>query len=1164
MYLKSIEMQGFKSFADRTKLEFDSGITAIVGPNGCGKSNIVDAFRWCLGEQSANSLRSKQMLDVIFNGSQTRASSGYAEVILNFDNTENILPVNYSEVTVSRKIFRSGESEYYLNRVQCRLKDIRDLFLDTGIGAEGYSIFEQGKVEFITKAKPEERRGLFEEAAGVSKYKVRREETLRKLDRVHQDMERVNDMLLIIKEQITSLESAVRKAKLYQKYQDELREYEIADIVKKIINLNKELEPLKNELENQNKNLVEISSKYDIYDADLSKLRVDISVFDNKLNELQTKLNLVTTEIVRNEDKRDSSQNNIKEYKERQIKLKSEIEKYGSDKKNIIVNISVLKQQIIDLEKNVNELQNIVKEKEDILNKFKTEISNIEQKISEINSQRFELIAKKTQLNNQVNKLNSLLIKFESDRMVRNRELVKLEEEKSKLEQEKNVLNEEINKLKTTLEKHIDEYNSINNNLNELKQNIEITRTHINKLKENHITLTSRIKALDEIKLDNPKYRAIKSILDYNIPGIHGTVSSILKFQQSHRELVCKALGEKLDYLICDTLTHVTEAINFLKENKLGQCTFVVLEYISNSSNKEPIVELKGEKPIKSYISYDTKWEPLINFLLGDIYVSGDTIYAPGIVTGGSEIVSDNQKVIFEQDESIKLETEIEQIKDELTKYESQLEQQESLLIKTEEERYKLNNIIQEYEFKLKLYKQQLDEKNQLYECNLKNDELIKDEIKQITDEEEKTHKELANLIDEIDKIDKQEINLLNELNTLKESLPALKEKELDADKEYNEHKTNFSVYQERLQNYVNTLEKFNKECSNIENRVVEYNNEITILDKKIKEQTDIFENSNKRIDELYNEKLQIETQIDEINKERVPIFQKIEEKQKQLNELKNNLNILQKELHEKEIVYRTKELEKNNFEKKLQEYNIDFNGAVEKYSKLEFEPDVISKLKRRLESMGTINFAAQEEYTNLEQRHNWVLSQQQDLLKAEQDLRATIQKINSHIQGNFKETFYKVRENFKTIFKQLFEGGEADLILTDENNILETGIEIIAQPPGKKLQNIGLLSGGENALISIALLFAFFLVKPSPVCILDEVDAPLDESNIVRFINMIKSYSDKLQFIVITHNKRTMEIAKVIYGITMEEFGVSKVLSMQMVNNLIEKPAETQETVPA
>jgi len=1143
MYLKAVELCGFKSFADKTLLTFDRQLSAVVGPNGCGKSNVVDAIRWCLGEQSASSLRTPHMLGIVFNGSQTRAPLNLAEVSLTFDNSSNILPIDYTEVTITRRLFRSGESEYYLNKVQCRLKDIRDMFLDTGVGREGYSIFEQGKVELITNAKPEERRAIFEEAAGVSKYKVRREETLRKLDRVHQDMNRVNDIIGVIKEQINSLESAVRKAKLYQKNREELHTLEIADTTQKISAIDTELGPTLELLEQLNNSLIEKNTLKDQLEADTANIQVEKTSLENDLSANNLRLSQIDTEIAQLEERVKNSQVRVKEFKERQETLRNNISNFETTRKSLEDQINAINEELQKAEETFNSHNSIFEEKKNAFEKIKSEITSNSQLLSKHNSHVFELVDKKTHLNNELASISNNAVATKTNISVQTQELKKILDEKTSAEKELDTLSQKQGELGARLDSCKQEHEAITGNISQARAEIETIELEKNAIREKYYELNSRIEALREISQKDPKLSAMRYVLANNFQGVQGSVNSFLSIDTQHEELVSSLLGDKLNYLVCDTLNDARAVIERLEQEKKGRASFIILESLPDMQEKGFLGELRAEKLVSSVIGYDPKWEKLVRFIFNNSYFSGNTAYQDAVIHGGIH----ESKLANPEVECKNLEEQLLLLKTRETANQEALKTKQNEITLLEEQQKQKYDELQQAGFALGAFEKELADKKEKYELTKIEEEVILSEIQKLTDQEKKLEENAPALKNELEALEKAMVETQTEMTRLELLVNELRGQEPAASHEFTEAAKALSTFDERLKSYRREHETLLSNLKLQQEQYVLSTNEIQSLDERITEQENVFATESKNIDRLYESRQEFDKKATELKTRQNEIHLVLEEKLHKLANLRSELSKISDRTHELDVTQKTKEIEKNNLLAKLQESGIEYKDALETHLNIEVDQDEIIRLRRRIESIGPVNLTAQEQYTDLEKRYNFLLEQQQDLIKAEEDLRQAITKLNSSIQANFHETFDKVRENFKKLFSQLFEGGESDLILSDENNILESGIDIIAQPQGKKLQSISLLSGGEKALTAIALLFAFFMVKPSPICILDEVDAPLDESNVTRFIGLIKEFSANSQFLMITHNKRTMEAADILYGVTMEEFGISKIISIRL-----------------
>jgi chromosome segregation protein len=1145
MYLKKVEVCGFKSFADKTILDFEPGISGIIGPNGCGKSNISDSIRWCLGEQRAKSMRSSNMHEVIFGGTQTRATTGMAEVSLTFDNSQNILPINYSEVTVTRRLFRSGESEYFINKAQCRLKDIRDMFLDTGIGSDAYSIMEQGKIDFLTTAKPQDRRELFEEAAGVSKYKVRREETLKRLEKIDTDMSRLSDALAIHKQQITALDIAARKAKQYKQYQEDLAKYEVASLVKhisygssEISKLKTELDPKIREFESANTLMAQIDAeiqeirlslddKNEFYvniNKDLSEIKMQIGVADQIIQhamqreaEIKSEKERLNQELALNKEKVAHSQEQLKTLSLDDGTLADELIKYETDYKEKEQNYNLIKSRLSDLENRENEIRE----------KLFTIKSEKEQQIN----LKAELLDTKIHLDADVTSLQRMVSRLENDIEPTRQEIAVIEyalESANASTYSFEAKKEEINKIILDNE---EKCKSLDNLVLEYKESLASNN--------------SRVATLKEFDQQDPVRSSIRSVLALGNLA-RGPISNLIDSDESKQELVASALGEKLNYLVCDTGEKAEQAIKFLEENGLSRLSFIVADKIPDSVQSSAVWLPQGYSELIKCLRYNPSDEKIIRYVCLGLLICGNKIYGNVVVSGGGKISFEKPVLIEEQIKN--LQTKSEELIVNISATQSEIERinENQINLRLEKERQGFDAIKVKTQIEAK--RGQIEEK--------------KTEIKNITAEMDK-HKE------EID-------SKTNELNSFNEKISVFETKLYEYEDEENRICEELKI----VENDTFTVKKeegtlaplmmearsiWDKKAAEVENKQhgqqylldnienikkqIEYAQSKTAgNDQKLSELLISQETQTVKIQQLYEIQAQKEAEIQLSLTDRQNIQDTLNSKTDELHNLRSKVDVLNNEVNSMQGDLKNFEYQKNDLEKRLAEiYGKTYEEVKNDFDSLEVNNEEITKIKRKIESLGSVNLAAQEEYDTLEQKYSFLLTQQQDLLKAKDDLFEVINKINESTIENFKKIFDIVRDNFKILYGKLFGGGEANLILTDENNLLESGVDIYAQPPGKKLQNISLCSGGEKALTAVALLFAFFMVKPSPFCILDEVDAPLDDANVGRYNAMIKEFSTKTQFLVVTHNKRTMEMADILYGVTMEEHGVSKIISVKM-----------------
>ncbi len=977
MYLKAIKAHGFKSFADKTLIELDNNITGIVGPNGSGKSNVVDAVRWVLGEQSVKSLRGDgNMTDVIFSGSKSRSSANVASVTLVLDNSDKFLPLEFSEVAIKRRLYKDGTNEYFLNNEKVRLKDIVNILLDSGIAKESFNIISQGKIEEILSNKPDERRIIFEEASGVLKYKRRKEEALRKLDKTHDNMNRVNDIINELELRINPLKEQREKALKYQNLNEELKNIEIALIASDITELNFNYQ--------QNK------TKIDELELEISKLSTNNALGETKI--LEYKKNIADLDL------------EIKKYQNYLIQLTSDVEKINSRK------AIILERQ-----------------------KYNVDDSKIHENLVNLKEKEFKLT---TEINNLKN------------------ELVTIEENSSNVLQKLDIENKSLNNIKSTksdLEKKLQENLKLENNLN-IK--IESLKYSI----ENNSSLPIAVKKI----LDNPKLR-----------GVHNIIGNLFDVEEKYSLAISVALGAGVTNIVVDNEYMAKEAISYLKENKLGRATFFPLNIIKPKYVDNDTINIA--KPLAGFIgiasnliSYDRKYQDIILNQLGNILVvdnidnaniiskaiggryrivtlDGELLHVGGSVTGGS--VAKSRNIVLEKYELDKL---INQLKI-TTENISDIEE-------------KINEIDNNYRV--------LEDRIYLINKDKMDNELLLNSIKK-------------NIIDKTEQLKATTYEITGNNNILSHDLS-------------NEEKLVLEEYYKTLENK-NKVELY---LNNLIKKKDDLNSELSDYELTIKK-----ENS------LFLEKRDLLSQL-QINVNRLDV------------KLDNLLNTLS------------------------ETYALTYEAAINTY-KLDIDIDTarskVNSLKRQIKEIGVVNLTAIDEYEEVNNRYEFLLGQRDDLTKAENTLLEIISEMDKIMEKDFMTTFKVIKANFAETFKELFKGGTADLKLTDPNNILETGIEIVASPPGKKLTTISLLSGGEKTFTAISLLFAILKSKPVPFCILDEVEAALDDVNVDSFGKYVCSLKDKTQFIIITHKKKTMEYVDTLYGITMQESGVSKLVSVKL-----------------
>ncbi|MBD7910424.1 chromosome segregation protein SMC [Clostridium cibarium] len=1185
MFLKSLEIRGFKSFADKTELKFKKGVTAVVGPNGSGKSNISDSVRWVLGEQSVKTLRGGKMEDVIFAGTQFRKPVGLAQVSLTLDNEDGTLSTDYNEVTVSRRIFRSGETEYLINGTKCRLKDITQLFMDTGIGKEGYSLIGQGKIEAILSGKPEERRALLEEAAGIVKYKSRKEEAEKKLSNTDDNLVRIRDIISTYEERIEPLRVEREKALKYKEISDELKEKEVSILVHNI----KQIEEILNGcIEDVTKGQNSLSRKKEALVEEKEKLRI----LEESIENLEKKTSEEKAEYYGKKEEISQISNDIEIYKERIKNLESIIEKN-------CITIEEVKNKILKLfeDKHNAEMELYQKLEEQKVKEeeiIKVENNNVESidKISEIENQikrlkddELELLKGHSEISNSIVLIkNDLTLKKEKIEIAEAAlvstegnikiNVATLESLKEKLEKSKS----EVRTIETSIIDKKKEIASLSGKITKKESEIRNLNKAINEIEANKNILTNLEKHYEGY---NRSVKILMERIDKGyIPEANGTkvVGEVFNVKKEYETAIEIALGAGISNVITDNDKVAKDLINYLKKNNLGRATFLPLNNIRGNILQldNSIKSMNGFVGIASEIvEYDKKYEKAINNLLGRTIVctdmdaalaiskrgnnsyrivtlSGEIIAPGGALTGGS-IHTKNANILGRKREIETLGEELEIKKAELSK---ELDVFETLKLNLKELDEEILNCRDEVHFK-----------NVEVAKNESEIGVLKNEIEKLTHSIQVSNGEIKRNEDDIEKLKISLSEKENELNNLEGQKSSNKDKILELDTTLLNSRDKVNEAREKLTELKVNKASLDEVILNKTNEISRVDFEVNENNLRIKKMEEENTNNEQRISELggrVSSKAEDIRLIEERIKHLEELFKEEEFRKEKLKEdfrkkdslINESLDIINKEegeLNKKEVQKAKSEMEKDNLYTKLnEELNLTFAEALE-IAKEVFDvnslKDHISSLKRKVTALGIVNLAAIEEYEEIKEKYEFMSSQEKDLEMAKKELLEVIDEMTSSMKVMFKENFKILNRNFDITFKELFKGGSAELILS-EGDELTANIDINVEPPGKKLQNINLMSGGEKVLSAIALLFAILKMKPTPFCILDEIEAALDDANVYRYAEFLKEFSHGTQFIVITHRKGTMEASDVMYGVTMEEKGVSKVVSVDLSKN--------------
>ncbi len=1203
MYFKRLEIQGFKSFVDYTSLDFESGITAIVGPNGCGKSNIVDALRWVLGEQSAKALRGNRMEDVIFNGTESRKAVGMAEVSLTIDNYDRQLSTEHEEITITRRTYRSGESEYLLNKTVCRMRDIQDLFLDTGIGRNAYSILEQGKIDLVVSSRPADRRYVFEEAAGISKYKARKEESLRKLEAADQNFLRVNDIAVEVKRQIGSLERQAQKARRYQDLKQELTTLEVSQGRRELRGKRRSLRKLERIWEEQRLSIEESQNQMKAMEDKLTLLENEVMENESALSRMQEFLHQTLEEIIKTEEFITSSELRHQDLILGLQRLEAEVEELRAKEEQLNTQSRHALEMRGQKEQALADAKMEMTAEEERLNNLGQELKEKAMRVQEQQSRLLEIV-------DQMSGFRGTLKNLEIRRTEHERQIGNLEERLSILNGQKQETLKGKNSLAEDLRNSRQEMETLRAQqdiLAQEKEKLEHTLGTLNAMLDNFnrtITqLKSRLTWIEELKngLDGYELGAKTILMEHNtnperFPGLLGPVVNFIRTEQKYEFAFEVLLGHKLQHIIVETEEQARTAMDYLAEGNRGRATFIPLEHCRKinegyrlSGEDQPGINLPGILGrAEDLARIDERFRGLFQIILKDVFIVADAAAARQVREAGIQgtLVTLNGELdtperwltggspdIMERG-LLGREREIEELKAELSVLERNLSdalrESESTKNHLEETAGSLEvntSELHELEVRTAGMEKSLEGVTMQMEGIDRQDDSLqteKEQAVQVLNQAVHDHELITQKLLEAELIDRQ---IQQELS---EHQVEIEERRREYDKRSlraGELRVMATALEQQLSGLNADVERVAGELAEVLGRKQDKDSNIGIDRKRLADLTDEASHKQELRLRILEDKLTQERNLEELRQVRAVLAGRKEEEEKEVKHHRGLREKNQQDMHKLELEKTQLEMNLKSLENYLQE-EYKLNLALEEEGEMEegqaalpAEPEEnklrVQELKSKLGAMGSVNLVAMEEYDDLQQRYEFLSKQLADIKAARENLQRLITRINQESRVRFAETFSQVQTQFREVFRRLFNGGDADLVLMDETNLLETGIEIVARPPGKHLQNISLLSGGEKALTAIALLFAVFLVKPSPFCVFDEMDAPLDDNNTVRFCRILQEFAEKSQFIIITHNKLTMEKAGILYGITMPEAGISRIISVKFKEEEKSKPVK-------
>jgi len=1180
MYLKSIEIHGFKSFANRIKFDFHNGITGIVGPNGSGKSNVADAVRWVLGEQRARQLRGGSMQDVIFSGTQLRKPLGFAYVAITLDNSDHALAIDYEEVTVSRRLYRSGESEYMINGSPCRLKDINELFYDTGIGKEGYSIIGQGQIEQILSSKPEDRRNLFDEAAGIVKFKLRKETAIKKLEDEKQNLTRVNDILSELEKQIEPLKKQSEVAKIYLNDKERLKTLDINIFLmdnekmnEQLKDANQKLEIAKKDLSDADKNYDDARISYDESQEKLESIEKEIEDIRNKMTSSSVMKEKLEGQLGILKEQINSNSSSLEHFKSRKEELEADINRGNLEKEKFEE-----EKALID-----NKVSELTKEKEKIntyISSIRKETEDLNKSIEENNSFILETINKRANIKSKQSSLSTMKEQMTLKKAELTGKLVRARSDEAEKESRLAKLNEAFEKVNEEIRQLTEKQKEADDRLSEIRNKISADDELMRSLKDEATKLSSRLEALNNLTERYEGYgNAIRRVMEQKEQnsGIIGVVADIIKTEKKYETAIETALGGSIQNIVTDDEKTAKSMITMLKETKSGRATFLPLTSLQRGQefkNKDALSERGAIGLADSLVNTDDKYKVVANSLLGRILVvdnmdnatsiarkyhysirmvtlDGELLTPGGAISGGAFKNSSN--LLGRRREMDDLQRKVDEKLLESNRYASEIvelkNERNELRVKAEEIRTTLQNkFIEQNTARLNVVMEEDKQKEEAvsYESLKNESKEIEEKLLSIATEEEEIKTAL-------------ELSLKNE-DDAKKVIEELSAKINEISKEEDKNNVDVSKFnmelvkvtqkqefqEENIKRVSDEIALKQKDLEEILSHIQEAEDELKFKKESIEEITKTIEESgdvSKSAKDELDGKIKIREELSLNQKKFFDVCEKLAESKSSLDKEVNRLSTQKEKLDgqiESLINYMWEEYEITLSDAALLK-DMSLNDAT-------LIKKEIASLKSNIKSLGDVNVNAIEDYKNLMERYTFMKTQHDDLITAEEQLRVIIDDLDTNMRTQFKEQFNKINEQFDIVFKEMFGGGHGGLEIDEDTDILTAGIRIVAQPPGKKLVNMNMMSGGEKALTAIALLFAIQNLKPSPFCLLDEIEAALDENNVVRFAKYLHKLSST-QFIVITHRRGTMESADRLYGITMQEKGVSTLVSVNLID---------------
>jgi chromosome segregation protein len=1171
--LKSLEIKGFKSFADKTVINFDEGITGIIGPNGCGKSNIVDSIRWVIGEHKISNLRSENLESLVFNGSRTRSASGLAEVSLTFENTRNLLPTEFNTVTVTRKFYKSGESEYRLNDVQCRLKDIHNLFMDTGVSTDSYAIIELGMVDDIIKDKDNSRRKMLEQAAGISIYKTRKKEAKLKLDATEQDLARIEDLIFEINNQLKMLESQAKKAEKYFEIKKEYKVVSVELAKAALEGFNSTYRELSEQQTAETDRKHQLEARIAQEEAGLEQEKLQFVHKERELQSLQTAFNELQNSLRTRENEKNLSSQRLQYLGEREKSLREFLEKAEKQMNGIEESIAFTTQQVAeedikmeDLQNRVEDGQSAVDEKRRIFDEKRSTIDQIRRENQAIQRQQFEAEKQVAVGDASIQNLQRAIHQLSGEQEQRSLQIQEVGKEKTDKETELQEKREMLRDLQEAHERTKEQILLTQSALEQLRSQLATESRKLDAKMNEHDLLKSLIDSMEgypeSVKFlhKNPNWNHTAPIL-----------SDIIYVKEEYRAALENVLEPYLNYYVVNDLQEGLQAVHLLDANQKGKANFFLLDKLNGVPvDRGPMHQIPSTIPALDVVEFDQKYASLVKYLLGNVLIAeneealtqsnghvvlekhGKYVKGKYSLTGGSVGLFEGKKIgraknleklveeIAAQELVVnELKAAIQSRHNEVITYNQQLN--ESAIRQTQEQINELSNRVYGLQNKL-------ENLHQSETAGLQKRSELEGQLQDVQDQ-------IAGARESLDALNEQ-------LGVLQDRISVVEADYASAEQEYNFANASYN--------------EVNLQFTRQQARLTALRQELDFKTNQLEDLRVQMASSSKQLEEAGVQIGETSIALAELENSLIGMMQQKESEARKLNDTDQAYYNMRNLLSEKESELRQKSKEKeqvdellNSIKDRVNELRLQLAGIKERLS-VEFKVELdniideprktddsledlqasCDRMKKRLENMGEVNPTAIEAFTEMKKRYDFIVEQKNDLVSAKDKLMQTIQEVESTANQKFLETFNQVRENFQKVFKALFtEEDTADMVMENPENLAETGIDIVAKPKGKRPTSITQLSGGEKTLTATALLFAIYLIKPAPFCILDEVDAPLDDANVGKFTNMIRQFSKESQFIIVTHNKTTMSTVDIIYGVTMQEAGVSKLVAVDFRN---------------